>query len=161
MTEVSFHTGVPDVLAYACRLLRKAQRKGSKVVACAPEPLLGELDRALWTCGEFEFVPHLRLAPGAGVPAHLLPTPIWLVEPGVEGPTHEVLVNLGPDPAPGFEAYARVIEIVGRDEAGARAGRVRWRHYSERGYPITHHRVPDEEPSAGAAPPGRGAAADG
>ena len=139
MTEVSFHTGVADVLAYACRLLRKASRKGSSVVVCAPDERLGELDRALWTFDERDFVPHLRLARGAAVPAHLQATPIWLVEPDIPAPAQEVLVNLGPAPVPGFEAYGRVLEIVGRDDESVRSGRARWRHYTERGYAIVHH----------------------
>jgi DNA polymerase-3 subunit chi len=54
---------------------------------------------------------------------------------------HEVLLNLGPDPVPGFESFERVLEIVGRDEAAVSAGRRRWRHYAERGYAVEHHQA--------------------
>ena len=146
MTEVSFHTGVPDVLGYACRLLRKAVRKGSHVAVCAEAARLQQLDRALWTFDPLDFTPHLRLAPGATPPPRLAATPVWLLEAGGAeplraSPVHEVLVNLGPAPVPGFESFERVLEIVGQTSAQADAGRQRWRHYAERGYHIEHHRA--------------------
>ena len=65
LTEVEFHTGVADPVGFACRLLRKAYRQGARVLVTAPGPRLGELDRALWTFEERDFVPHVRV-PGAG-----------------------------------------------------------------------------------------------
>ena len=139
VTEISFHTKVPDLLGYTCRLLRKAARQGAQVAVTAEPELLQALDRALWSFDPLEFVPHVRLAPGAAIAPRLRATPIWLVAPGAAAPTHQVLVNLAPDVAPGFESFERVLEIVGRDDAAARAGRQRWRHYLERGYAIKHH----------------------
>ena len=54
---------------------------------------------------------------------------------------HEVLVNLGREPVPGFESFERVVEIVAGDAEAAQAGRRRWRHYAERGYAIRHHAI--------------------
>jgi DNA polymerase-3 subunit chi len=141
MTEVSFHTGVADVLGYACRLLRKAVKKGSRVAVCADAALLQQLDIALWTFDPLDFTPHRRLGPGPAPAARFAPTPVWLIDGEAlrASPVHEVLVNLGAEPAPGFESFERVLEIVGRDADAARAGRRRWRHYTERGYAIVHH----------------------
>jgi DNA polymerase III subunit chi len=147
MTEISFHTGVPDVLGYACRLLRKAVKKGSRVAVCADAALLAQLDRALWTFDPTDFTPHRRLAPGASPPARFAATPVWLLEADADdaplrsSPVHEVLVNLGPEPVPGFESFERVLEVVGRDTDAADAGRRRWRHYTERGYAVVHHQA--------------------
>jgi len=145
MTEISFHTGVPDVLGYACRLLRKAVKKGSRVAVCADAALLAQLDRALWTFDPTDFTPHRRLAPGAPPPARFAATPVWLLEgadaPLHDSPVHEVLVNLGPDAVPGFESFERVLELVGREPHAVDAGRRRWRHYAERGYAVVHHPV--------------------
>ena len=58
MTEIAFHVNVPDRLAYACRLLRKAVRQGARVAVTAPPATLRGLDRALWTFEPTEFVPH-------------------------------------------------------------------------------------------------------
>ena len=71
----------------------------------------------------------------------LAPTPIWLVERPEQAPSHEVLVNLGPAIAPGFESFERLFEIVGTDEDARAAGRERLRHYRSRGYEIQLHEV--------------------
>lgn len=138
MTEISFHTKIPDPLAYACRLVRKAFRKGSKVVVSAELQALRQLDTALWSFDPLDFIPHALLREGAP-PARLAPTPVWLVACGLAAPTHDVLVNLGLELVPGFETWQRVIEIVGDDERAVAAGRQRWRHYKERGYAVSHH----------------------
>lgn len=138
MTEISFHTQVPEVLDYACRLVRKAWRRGARLAVTGEPELLRQLDRALWVFEPTEFVPHLRLAAGEAVPANMADTPIWLVDQGTDAPAHEVLVNLGAAPAAGFESFARLIEIVGSQADEAQSGRLRWRHYTERGYRIDH-----------------------
>lgn len=139
MTEVNFHSKVPDVLPYVYRLLRKAYKRGSRAVVTAPAEVLGRLDPFLWTHEDLDFLPHLRLPRQGTVAPRLLATPIWLAEPGQDAPVHEVLVNLGPDVATGFEAYERVFEIVGTDADAVAAGRRRWRHYQDRGYAPVHH----------------------
>jgi DNA polymerase-3 subunit chi len=144
MTEVSFHFNVPDRLAYACRLLRKATRSGAHVVVAAPAATLMQLDRALWTFDPIEFVPHLRVAPGAAVAPRLRDTPLWLVEQTADAARHDVLLNLGPQPPLGFESFARVIEIVSTEDDERAAGRERWKHYAGRGYDIRRHEVGGE-----------------
>jgi DNA polymerase-3 subunit chi len=139
MTEVMFHLNVPERLGYACRLLRKAYLRGARVVVSAPGATLARLDVLLWTFVAAEFVPHLRLAPGAVVAPHLKDTPIWLVERVDQAPHHEVLLNLGDELVPGFESFDRVIELVPDDEAPKQAARKRWKHYADRGYALQRH----------------------
>ncbi|MGA0610707.1 DNA polymerase III subunit chi [Caldimonas sp. KR1-144] len=141
MTEVAFHFNVGDPLGYACRLLRKAIRAGAQVAVIAPPERLRELDAALWSFDPLEFLPHVRIAPGAQPPARLATTPLWLVERASDAPPVPVLVNLGDEVAPGFESFDRLIEIVGNDDAERQAGRRRWKHYSDRGYAIERHEV--------------------
>jgi DNA polymerase III subunit chi len=141
MTEVSFHFNVPDRLAYACRLLRKATRVGSRIAVTAPGETLGALDRALWTFDPLDFVPHRRLPAGEKVPPRLRPTPIWLLEQVADAPDHDVLLNLGADAPIGFESFERVIEIVSASNEDRQAARERWKHYAGRGYAITRHEV--------------------
>ena len=141
-SEVAFHTGVADKLAYGCRLLRKAYRQGAKVVVSGEPGLLARLDQALWTSEPLDFVPHARVRAGEVPPARLAPTPIWLVDPGATPPHRDVLVNLGPEMAEGHESYGRVIEIVGADESDRTAGRRRWRAWEAAGRTIKHHPAP-------------------
>lgn len=143
MTEVSFHFNVPDRLAYACRLLRKATRMGARVVVVAPASILADLDRALWTFDALEFVPHLRLTPCVAATPRLAETPIMLVESVAEAPHHDVLLNLDSVPPAGFETFARVVEIVSADAQERASARERWKHYAARGYAIERHEVGD------------------
>jgi len=142
MPLVEFHTGVAEPVAFAYRLLRKAYRMGSRVLVTAPQPRLDELDHALWTTDERDFLAHARM-PGA-VPAVASRSPIWLaLQAGLlmqeGGP--KVLVNLGADMADGdaLGLCERVIEIVALDVDEAQAGRQRWREYKALGWEIKHH----------------------
>jgi DNA polymerase-3 subunit chi len=134
-----FHLRVADRVGYACRLLRKAYAQQAQVVVCAPPATLAALDTLLWVSDPTSFIPHVRLAPDARAPERLADTPIWLVEHAEQAPTHDVLLNLGDELVAGFEAFARVIEIVPQDEDAAQAARRRWKHYADRGYVLKHH----------------------
>ena len=141
MTEVEFHTGVADPVLFACRLLRKAVRRGTRVSVIAPDVILNTLDRALWTFDERDFLAHVRL-PGAS-PALAARTPIWLLPSpkiaagDVHAPT--VLLNLGADIPEDLTGLDRLIEVVSADPDEAASGRSRWRAYKARGLAITHH----------------------
>lgn len=146
MTEVEFHTGLADPLDFACRLLRKAAARKARVVVHAAEPALQRLDQALWTFDALAFVPHAMLRDEVPAAARLARhTPVWLCADPSRAPHHEVLVNLGPDPAPGFESFGRLIELVGADAQAARSGRERWKYYSTRGYSMVHHSQGDSD----------------
>ena len=141
MTEVEFHTGVADPLAFACRLLRKAIRQGARVLVTAPADVLSALDRQLWTFEDRDFVPHVRV-PGASAATAAL-TPIWLATgaAATEGlaDVPGLLVNLGAAASPAAAALERLIEIVGVEPDEAARGRERWRAYKAAGLSIRHH----------------------
>ncbi|MCV2355467.1 DNA polymerase III subunit chi [Paucibacter sp. B2R-40] len=141
MTQVSFYTGVPERLAYVCRLLRKAQQSGARIGVCGPAALLRRLDTALWAFEPIEFVPHLDLSAGAADQVVIAATPILLHEHALELVHREVLLNLGAEVADGFEQFQRVLEVVSQDDAQVQAGRRRFRHYEELGLNISHHKV--------------------
>lgn len=141
MSQVSFYTGVPERLAYLCRLLRKAQQSGARIGVCGPAGLLDRLDAALWTFESIEFVPHLRLRPGRELAPRLADTPILLAEHSADLPHREVLLNLGLDMPEGFEQFQRVLEVVSQDAEQMQAGRQRFRQYKEAGHEVSHHVV--------------------
>jgi DNA polymerase-3 subunit chi len=142
MTQVSFYTGVPERLAYVCRLLRKAQQSGARIGVCGPSALLKRLDAALWTFEPAEFVPHLDLSAGAADPLVIAATPILLHERALDLSHRDILLNLGAEVAQGFDQFQRVLEVVSQDAAQVQAGRLRFRHYEELGLNISHHKVP-------------------
>jgi DNA polymerase-3 subunit chi len=139
MTAVEFHTGVADPLEFACRLLRKAFRRGARVVVTAGPALLSQLDDRLWTFEAQEFVPHLRWPPAR--PALAERTPIWLVDGAPPPGSPPVLVNLGAAAVAEPAAFDRIIEIVAADDEARRSGRARWRAFEAAGLPITHHKA--------------------
>jgi DNA polymerase-3 subunit chi len=137
MQVVEFHTGLADPLGFACRLLRKAQRQGHRLVVTAAAARLAELDTLLWTFEPQSFVPHVRV-PQAGA-ALASRTPIWLCEQVPPGEVPPVWVNLGASPPEGLDRCQRLVEIVSREVDEAQAGRERWRLYKGMGLEIKHH----------------------
>jgi DNA polymerase-3 subunit chi len=142
MTSIQFHFNVPDRLAYACRLLRKATRKVSGITVLGEEAELERLNRQLWMFEPTEFLPHLLLKAHQAVAAPLASTPVWLVTRVEQSPPrHTTLVNLGAEPVAGFERYERLVEIVSTDAQDRDAARARWRHYAAMGCPIEKFEV--------------------
>ncbi|HEY6512675.1 MAG TPA: DNA polymerase III subunit chi [Burkholderiaceae bacterium] len=132
--RLEFHADIADPLGYCCRLLRKAYRRGARVVVCGEPERLGRLDTLLWTFEQLEFIPHARLRSGERPDATLLArTPIWLADATAEWPQADVVVNLGERPLDEPTRFERVIEIVGDADADRQAGRARWRHYQSLG----------------------------
>jgi DNA polymerase III subunit chi len=144
LKEVEFHTGVPDTVGFACRLLRKACRQQARVLVTAPAALLTELDRALWTFEERDFVPHIRVPGGAAsVRAR---TPIWLAAQAGAGGLPDaprLLVNIGAAAPADLDLLDRLIEIVGNEADEVVAGRERWRAYKAAGLQVVHHQAGD------------------
>ena len=141
MTEVEFHVNVPDRLQYACRLLRKASRKGVRVAVTGSPATLSELDRHLWNFEAEEFLPHVRVASAGVESSGQRRSPVWLVDEASLGLALAVLVNLGDQLAPGFEGYKRLIEVVSDEDTERDAGRQRWKQYLARGYAPRKHEV--------------------
>ena len=148
MTAVDCHSGVADQLGYTCRLLRKAWRAGSRVVVAGEPAQLARLDALLWTFEPGEFIPHARLRAGQAIAPLLARTPIWLADRPAEAGPCDVLVNLGPALAPGYEVFGRVIEIVADSDAEVGSGRQRWRQYLAAGLKPSNLKAGQATPAA-------------
>jgi DNA polymerase III subunit chi len=146
MTEVAFHFNVPDKLAYACRLLRKATAAGSRVVVTGESQDLRTLDTELWTFSALEFIPHCHAA--SAEPQVLSASPVVLADTARGTPHQQVLVNLGQAVPDGFERFERLIEVVSQDEGDRQQARARWKHYADRGYAIQRHDIAVKESAA-------------
>ncbi|MCV2348594.1 DNA polymerase III subunit chi [Paucibacter sp. Y2R2-4] len=141
MTEVSFYTGVPDRLAYLCRLLRKAQQSGARMGVIGPPSVLQRLDAALWSFDAVEFVPHLLLSEEVVDPGLLEATPILLAPSSAALPHREVLLNLGAEIPSEFAEFKRVLEVVSTEPEQVQAGRRRYKQYESLGHIVKHHKV--------------------
>ncbi len=139
MTEVEFHVNLPDRLQYACRLLRKAYRKGVRVAVTASPSVLTEMDRQLWACEPEGFLPHVYLADKPVAASTLQHSAVWLVSDASRATELPVLVNLGEQVSESFESFGRLIELVGDAEVEREAGRLRWKQYVARGYTPRKH----------------------
>jgi DNA polymerase-3 subunit chi len=135
MTRIDFHTNIPDKLAYACRLARKAYAAKGKVVLLAEDAAqAAALNEALWTLSDTDFMPHVM----AGDPL-APPTPIIVTDSEEAAlPHHDMLVNLTRRTPATFDQFARVFEIISTDEDDAAAGRAALRRLQKQSYPLTH-----------------------
>jgi DNA polymerase-3 subunit chi len=139
MTEVEFHVNLPDRVQYACRLLRKAYRKGVRVAVTGSTAVLTEMDRQLWALEPEGFLPHVRLADKPVSASVLEHSAVWLVDDASRATDLAVLVNLGESVSESFESFDRLIELVGDTEVDREAGRLRWKQYVARGYTPRKH----------------------
>jgi DNA polymerase-3 subunit chi len=137
VTEIAFHFGAPDRLAYTCRLLRKATATGARLQVRSLAETRAALDAALWNLGPTDFISHCDASAPDSVRSR---SAVLLLDADVPvQPEFPILVNLADDVPDGFEQFQRVIEIVSTDEQDRNLARMRWRHYTERGYTITRH----------------------
>ncbi len=136
MTEISFHFNVPDKMAYACRLLRKAVNAGTSVKVAADASTLAQLDIALWTFSSLDFVPHCRADSDVFTVAQ---SPVVLGDGASPDSGRQILLNMGHEVAIGYERFERLIELVSNDDDDRHAARSRWKQYTSRGYAITRH----------------------
>ena len=135
VTDVAFHFGAPDKVAYAVRLLRKAVGTGARVLVLADTDTLQRLDVALWGNAATDFLPHCF----ANAPAQALAlSPVVLADDGLGpgGAPLGVLVNLGAAMPQAFERHPRVIEVVSLDEDDRQQARQRWKAYTAQGFAI-------------------------
>jgi DNA polymerase-3 subunit chi len=138
--RVDFHFHVDHRLHYACRIVRKARAAGNTVLAYATDAdRLARFDTALWTFSALDFLPHVYAdSPLAGQ------TPVWLtLEPldPAGGRARDVLLNLDDEvpPEDWCARFARVIEVVSRDDADRQAARERFRVWRDRGVTPNAH----------------------
>jgi DNA polymerase-3 subunit chi len=135
MTRIDFHSNVPDKIAYACRLLRKAYGARNRIVVMTEDAAqLAELDQALWTFSSTDFLPHAHvndpLAPDSAI--------VLADSDEAELPQADVLVNLSRRAPAQFESFPRLIEVISTDEADTAAGRQRFIAYKRQDFQPTH-----------------------
>lgn len=137
MTELAFHFGAPDKLAYACRLLRKAVGSGANVVVVADAASVAQLDADLWALSPTDFLPHCL---GSAPESLRNRSPVLLVTHVDQAADQRgVLVNLADAVPQRFQEFKRLIEVVSTAPADRELARARWRYYTESGYQITRH----------------------
>jgi DNA polymerase-3 subunit chi len=135
--DVSFHTHVADVPAYAYRLLRKATTQGTRVLVVTQTP--ADLGRYLWSASATDFLPHLVIdvALEAPHPGPLEPIVLSsLPQPVLSG---FIWLNLSTAWLEPSSACLRIIDIVADEPTQLQRGRQRWTQYARIGCNLTNH----------------------
>lgn len=140
MTQVDFYIVKrpgSDRLGTVCRLAQKAYDAGCKVhLHTADAAQAQRIDDLLWTFRQGSFIPHAL----AGTP-EAAAAPLVIDHAGEPDAPYQLLFNLAADVPPFFSRFERVIEVIGADPDEVRDGRARYRHYRERGYPLSDTEV--------------------
>lgn len=135
MTRIDFYSNAESKLHAACKIIARAWKKKHKVLIFTPEEVLARsFDKLLWAHHSTGFVPHCLV--GDVLAAE---TPVLIATRLENAPHDEVLVNLGQECPSTFSRFARLVEVVGLDDADRYAARARWRFYKDRGYSVEHH----------------------
>lgn len=135
MTRIDFHSNVPDKVAYACRLARKARKADFRIVILTQDRAqMALLDETMWTFSEHDFLPHVALDDALASQTPILIT----ADPAMEAPHHDILINLSDAPPLHFARFERMFEVISSDDTDKNAGRQRYAYYKQEGYPLTH-----------------------
>jgi len=96
------------------------------------------MDERLWTFQDTAFLPHALQDDPLAAEAAVL---IGERDPGSDH--SDVLINLATTMPAFFTRFDRVLEVVDEDATVRAEGRLRYRHYQERGYPLEVHELKD------------------
>lgn len=133
MARIEFHFNAPALVPYACRLLRKIHLKGLRAQVVGHSSALVQLDQALWTFSQLDFLPHCL---SNAEPSVLDVSRVLLTPKAHHDWSRQVLVNLGEAVPEGFESFERIIDVVSVDDLHRAQGRERWRQYSRQGHEL-------------------------
>ena len=145
MPRIDFYTLEPhspgDRFVLTCRLVERIREDDLRIlIHCPDSEGARHLDRLLWTFREDSFLPHGIV--GQGNPAlDTALTPVLISRGGGPEQEDQVLINLAADVPDFFGRFARVCEAIDREPANLAAGRARFKHYRDLGYPPEHHPV--------------------
>ena len=139
--RIDFAFGAPDRVLTACQTAAKRYLAGQRlVVYCSDKARLTAFDRMLWTFQDDAFVPHVMMDDPLSsdtavvMTAGALPPPTPNAEDQLPW-----LLNLDDACPPGYEQYARIMEIVSDEPADKLAARQRWRTYQGAGHNLHAH----------------------
>ena len=136
MAKIEFHFNAPALVTYTCRLLRKVHARGLRAQVVGHSSTLGQLDQALWTFSQLDFLPHCQ----HNAPEPLRQASAVLLTPQPDAQWHrQILINLGEAVPDDFESFERIIDVVSVDDLHRAQGRERWRQYSRLGHELVRH----------------------
>lgn len=119
---------------FTCRLVEKAFAQDHRIFVRTVDRRQAELlDELLWTFRQGSFLPH-GLAGGED-------EPVLLGDTVPAAATHDLLINLGGELPPQWEAFQRLAEVVDQQPQRLEQARARFRNYRDRGYRPHYHKL--------------------
>ncbi len=120
---------------FACRLLEKAFKQGSRVlVQTNNSKESDEFNHLLWTFKDISFIPH-----------HLyndtFDSPIMISHVAVTTNDREILVNLTDSVPTTFQNFSHIVEIVGTTVDAKNKSREKYRFYREQNLELETHNM--------------------
>jgi DNA polymerase-3 subunit chi len=148
MTRVDFYIlgdpGLDAGLRFSCKLAAQIAKDNTPLhISVDDMQRATELDELMWDYPRHRFLPHKIVAENIGKDETSAED--CLIHIGTQEPlvSEGVLINLGTNVPAFFGRFERVAEIVVGETK--EAGRARFRHYRERGYPLYDHHLTDWE----------------
>ncbi len=139
MTQVAFHIGIEDRVAYCCRLVRKVLASGAQALILGDTAMLRRMDAALWADEAAGFTPH-AMADAPAALAHRSPVLLAAQVP-TDLAQQAVLINMTDQLPDDPHKRERMIELVSSDEQAIKDARERWKSYKQRGFELVNHDV--------------------
>ena len=144
MTRIDFYVLAGDDplarLHLVCKLAEKAVGARQKVfIYSDSEQQLEQLDESLWDFRAMSFIAHQRL-PAEHIVSSSDNDPVQLSS-GEPANDRNLLINLANEVPPFFSRFERTLEVVNEQADIQSAGRLRYRFYQQRGYPLNHHKI--------------------
>jgi len=144
MTRIDFYVlsndDLMERLQLICKLSEKAIGQAQKVfIHSDSEEELNQLDQSLWDFRSISFVPH-KVLPQGYVTSSLDNEPVHLSsnEPAAD---RTLLINLANEVPTFFSRFERTLEVINDEPEIKASGRLRYRYYQQRGYPLHHHKM--------------------
>jgi DNA polymerase-3 subunit chi len=144
MTRIDFYVlssnDLMERLQLICKLSEKAIGQAQKVfIHSDSDEELKQLDHTLWDFRPISFVPH-KLLPQGYVTSGLDNEAVHLScnEPGAD---RTLLINLANEVPSFFSRFERTLEVINDEPDIKASGRLRYRYYQQRGYPLKHHKI--------------------
>ncbi len=147
MTQVAFHVGIDDRVAYCCRLVRKVLASGAQALILGDVATLRRMDLALWADEAAGFTPHAMVDAPAAIASRS--AVLLAAQVPTDLARQSVLINMTDQLPDDPHARERVIELVSADEQAIQDARARWKTYKQRGFELVNHDV--RQRSAGKA----------
>ncbi len=146
MTRVDFYIlqnqSAIDRLTFACRLAEKAVNQGNLIsIMSENSEQSDQLDSLLWSFKPESFVPHTKFSEISSTENPDIKTPVVICTEKPAPDHHDVMINLQPGIPGQFSRFKRLIEIVIQEQSILNTTRQNYKFYSDRGYPIYHHKI--------------------